>query len=136
MALQNSARCFSGVSCSPVLSSQGFEQGFGLLEVGGVKALSEPAIDRRQEVASFGAPVLLLPQAYQAHRCPQFQRFCLLAAGHVQSTLQPGFHLRLRCPRLPQEQDTPEAMDFRFPPAFLLLLHQGVGLGQRLDAVC
>jgi hypothetical protein len=26
-------------------------------------------------------------------------------------------------------------MDFRLPPAFLLLLHQGVGLGQRLEAV-
>ena len=41
-----------------------------------------------------------------------------------------------RRPRLPQEQDAPEAIDFRFPPAFLLLLHQGVGLGQRLEAVC
>jgi hypothetical protein len=27
-------------------------------------------------------------------------------------------------------------MDFRFPEAFLVLLHQGVGLGQRLEAVC
>jgi 5-methylcytosine-specific restriction endonuclease McrA len=41
----------------------------------------------------------------------------------------------LRRSRLPQEQDTPQANDFRFPAAFLLLLHQGVGLGQRLEAV-
>ena len=26
-------------------------------------------------------------------------------------------------------------MDFRFPEAFLMLLHQGVGLGQRLETV-
>jgi hypothetical protein len=26
-------------------------------------------------------------------------------------------------------------MDFHFPHAFLILLHQGVGLGQRLKAV-
>src|SRR5215510_5676697 len=64
---------------------QFFEQGFGLLEIGGVKALSEPAIDRCQEVAGFGAPALLLPQACQAHCRPQLQRFRLLAAGHVQS---------------------------------------------------
>jgi hypothetical protein len=38
-------------------------------------------------------------------------------------------------PRLPQEQDAPQATDFRFPVAFLLLLHQGVGLNQRLKAV-
>ena len=29
----------------------------------------------------------------------------------------------------------PAGEDFRFPPTFLLLLHQGVGLGQRLEAV-
>jgi hypothetical protein len=27
-------------------------------------------------------------------------------------------------------------MDFRFPVAFVMLLQQGVGLGQRLEAVC
>jgi hypothetical protein len=34
-----------------------------------------------------------------------------------------------------RRQDAPEATDFRFPVAFLLLLHQGVGLSQRLEAV-
>ena len=61
--------------------------------------------------------------------------FRLLAAGDVQGAPQPGFRLRLRRPRLSQEQDASEATDFRFPPAFLMLLHQGVGLGQRLEAV-
>ena len=41
----------------------------------------------------------------------------------------------LRRHRLPQEQDAPETMDFRFPPALLMLLHQGMGLDQRLEAV-
>lgn len=27
-------------------------------------------------------------------------------------------------------------INLSFPPAFLILLHQGVGLGQRLEAVC
>ena len=47
----------------------------------------------------------------------------VVAAGDIQGPLQPGFRLRLRRPCLPQEQDAPEATDFRFPPAFLLLLH-------------
>jgi hypothetical protein len=28
-----------------------------------------------------------------------------------------------------QQQDAPQAMNFRFPPAFRLLLYQGAGLG-------
>ena len=83
----------------------------------------------------FSLLALLLPQATEAHGGPQLQRFRLLTAGNVQGSLQPGFRLRLRRPRLPQEQDAPEAIDFRLPPAFLLLLYQGVGLGQRLEAV-
>jgi hypothetical protein len=58
-----------------------------------------------------------------------------MAAGNVQGLMKAGFRLCRRCPRLPQEQDAPEASDFRFPPAVLPLLHQGVSLGQRLEAV-
>ena len=78
---------------------------------------------------------LLLPQPGEASSGPQLQRFCLLTAGDVQGLLQPGFRLLLLCRRLPQEQDAPKAMDFRCPPAFLLLLYQGVGLGECLEAV-
>ena len=78
---------------------------------------------------------LLLPQAREAHGSAQLQRFRLLAAGDVQGPLEAGFRLLLRRPRLPQEQDAPEARDFRFPPAVLMLLHQGVGLSQRLEAI-
>ena len=65
----------------------------------------------------------------------QLQGFGLLAPGDVQGALQPGFRLRQRRPPLPQEQDAPEAIDFRFPPAFVMLLHERVGLRQRLEAV-
>ncbi|HEY7491535.1 MAG TPA: hypothetical protein VIH59_10565 [Candidatus Tectomicrobia bacterium] len=58
-----------------------------------------------------------------------------MAAGDVWHSPQPGFRLRLRRPRLPQEQGAPEAMDFRFPLAFLMSLHQGMGLGQNLETV-
>ena len=92
-------------------------------------------VDRCQQVVGFLSLALLLPQPAQAHRGPQLQGFRLLAAGDVQGPLQPGFRLRLRRPRLPQEQDAPQATDFRFPAAFLMLLHQGVGLGQRLETV-
>ena len=111
------------------------QQRLSLLDVSRVESLSEPVVDRRQQLIGFSALVLMLPQARQAHGSAQLQGLGLLKAGDVQGPLQPGFCLRLRCPRLPQEQDTPEAMDFCFPPAFLMLLHQGVGLGQRLEAV-
>jgi hypothetical protein len=40
------------------------------LEVSGLKALGEPAIDRRQDLTGFVALALLLPQVRQAHRRP------------------------------------------------------------------
>jgi hypothetical protein len=43
---QSWAKCCSGVMCTPGLSLQFFQQRFGLLEVGGVKALGEPSVDR------------------------------------------------------------------------------------------
>ena len=45
------------------LSRQLFQQHLRLLEVHRLKALGEPAIDRRQEVTGCGVLALLLPQA-------------------------------------------------------------------------
>ena len=72
----------------------------GLLEIGGVKALGEPAVDRRQQLVGLGALALLLPQPTQAHGGPQLQRLRLLAAGHVEGLLQTGFRLCARRARL------------------------------------
>src|SRR5262245_34825444 len=43
----------------------------GLLQVGRVKALGEPAVDRGEQLTGLGALALLLPQARQAHRRAQ-----------------------------------------------------------------
>src|SRR5262245_19975761 len=46
---------------------QRFYQRLGLLEVGGIKPLGEPAVHRREHLKSFGPLALPLPQASQAH---------------------------------------------------------------------
>src|SRR5262245_43659463 len=97
-----------GVSAGVTLR-QGVQQRLGLLEVGGVKALGEPAVDRRQQRARFVPLALLLPQAAEAHSSAQLQGFGLLAVGDVESPLEAGFCLRLWRPWLPQEQDALEA---------------------------
>src|SRR2546425_11892778 len=51
---------------SSFASCQLVQQDLGLLKVGGVKTLSEPAIDRRQQLIGLVALALLLPQASQA----------------------------------------------------------------------
>ena len=121
-----------------ILSAQLLQQRLCLLQIGSIKPFGEPAIDRGKQLAGLGAFALLLPQATEAHSGPQLQRFRLLAAGDVQGALEAFF--RSQCRTLHpafrmQKQDTLQATDFRFPPAFLMLLHQGVGLGQRLQAL-
>ena len=51
----------------PVLSRQLLQEYLGLLEVGGVKALGEPAVDRRQQRGGLRALPLLRPEATEAH---------------------------------------------------------------------
>ena len=123
-----------GVSIGVALR-QRVQQCLRLLQVSGVKPLGEPAVDRGQQLIGFDTLAVVLPEATEAHGGPQLQRFGFLAAGDVQGALQPGFRLRLRCPRLPQEQDATETMNFRFPPAFVMLLYERVGLGQCLEAI-
>ena len=51
-----------GVSAGVVLR-QRFQQRLSFLEVGRVKALGEPVVDRRQQLVGCGALALALPQA-------------------------------------------------------------------------
>jgi hypothetical protein len=51
---------------------QRLKQGFCLLEVRRIKPCGKPAVDRGEEVVSFGA-LALLPQARQAHGGAQLQ---------------------------------------------------------------
>ena len=53
------------------LSRQLLQQRLRLLQVGRVKALGEPAVDRGEQIVGFGALVLLLPEPTQAHGRPQ-----------------------------------------------------------------
>src|SRR5262245_51150465 len=134
---QSASTCVTAMEVWEVwqVSRHCIQQRFGVLKIGSVKPLGKPGVDLGQQVVRLLPFPLLLPEPTQTHGSPQLQGFRLLAAGDVQGLLQPGFHLRLWRPRLLQEQDAPEATDFRFPPAFLMLLHQGVSLGQRLEAV-
>src|SRR5262249_24165471 len=68
---------------SLTISPQIFQQRLGLLEVSGVKALGEPAVDGCERLVGCGSLALLLPQPTQAHPRPQLQRLRLLAAGDV-----------------------------------------------------
>ena len=77
----------------PVLSPQLLQERLGFLQISGVKALREPAVDRRQQRSRFVPLALLLPQAAQAQRGAQLQCLGLLAAGHVEGLVQTGCHL-------------------------------------------
>src|SRR5712692_5001953 len=96
-------RCGTGVLC-PELS----QECLGLLEVGGLKALSEPAVDRCQQLVRFDPLAVLLPQATQAHGRAQLPGFGLLAAGNGQGLQETGFGLGRIRDGLPQQEFTPE----------------------------
>ena len=64
------AKCHSDMVRTPVLSFQLLQQHPRLLEVGRVKTLGKPAIDRRQQLIGLGTLPLLLPQAGQAECGP------------------------------------------------------------------
>src|SRR6202023_2813813 len=55
-----------------------FQQRPGLLQVERVKSFGEPAIDRREKITGFAAPLLFAPEPRQADRCLQFQKLCAL----------------------------------------------------------
>jgi hypothetical protein len=79
------------------------QQRLGLLQVSGVKALGEPAIDRCQEFISLDALALLLPQATQARSGAQLPGFGLLAPGYGEGLLEAGFGLGCVRGPLPQQ---------------------------------
>jgi hypothetical protein len=90
-----------------VRSGQFGQQGFGLLQVGGVKPLGEPAINIRQELAGLVPLALPVPQPTQAHGRPRLQRFRLLAAGDGEGATPPLF--RLMCISGPVTSRMPRA---------------------------
>src|SRR5262245_27421299 len=83
---------------------QRVQQRLGLLEVDSVKALGEPAIDRRQQLISCRTLALLLPQAGEAHGGAQLIRLGLLAVGDVEGLPQTDFCLSVRLHRAREQQ--------------------------------
>ena len=53
-------------------SRQFVEQHLCVLQIGGVEALGEPAVNGRQQLARFGPPALFGPQLGDARRNAQF----------------------------------------------------------------
>ena len=62
-------------------SHQLLEQRLGVDEVARVEAFGEPAVDRGEEVARFGALALIAPEAREARRGAQLERAGALLAG-------------------------------------------------------
>src|SRR5262249_3541599 len=77
-------------------SSERPEHRLGLLQICCLKALGEPAVDRRQELPRLLPLTLALPQLAQAHCRLELKRLGLLAARHVEGLLQTDFS----CPAL------------------------------------
>src|SRR5713101_5911836 len=72
------------------LGSQLLEQRLRLLQICRIKALGEPAVDWRQQLAGRGAFTLALPQASQTHGGAEFEGFGLLAAGDSEGLTKAG----------------------------------------------
>src|SRR6516165_1665504 len=70
-----------GVSTGVALR-QRLQQRLGLLQVGGVKTLGEPAVDWGEQVIGFLAFALLLPESSQTGRGAECEGFRLLILGY------------------------------------------------------
>jgi hypothetical protein len=102
-------------ACSPwgramptMFSCQFLQQCLRLPQVGGVKALGEPAVDRGEQVIGRNPLALALPEAAQAYGRTEFPRLCLLVASHGQGLLETGFSLGHVRGGLVQQQHTLE----------------------------
>src|SRR6516165_1806180 len=72
------------VCVGSVLLSELVEQRLGVLEVGCGETFSEQAIDRRQQVAGFGAAALVAAEPGKAHSGAQFPELGPLLPGDAQ----------------------------------------------------
>ena len=77
----------TGVSTGVALR-QRVQQRLRLLQVSGVKALGEPAVDWREEVMGFLVFALLLPETSETGRGAEFPGFCLLRTGYADGLLE------------------------------------------------
>src|SRR6516225_7322510 len=78
----------SGGRCIQGRRSNGFiaqlvEQRFGTLQIGGVEALGEPAVDRGEKIARLGGLALVAPQPGEAGGGAQLPRLRILRTGSL-----------------------------------------------------
>src|SRR6516162_3915637 len=91
------------------------EQGLGVLQIGGIEALGEPAIDGREQFMRLGPPALFAPQPSEARRGAQLIGCCLLPARDTQRLFEGG--LRLFDPVETDERNAFEPVKLRLPAA-------------------
>src|SRR5262245_9784739 len=103
--------CWAGAAL--YLWSKCAEQHLRVHQVGRVKALGEPAVDRCQQLAGLGPLALLLPQPCQAHGCPQLQRLCPLVPGNLEGLTETVLSLRMVLDRASQQQLSLDPIQFR-----------------------
>ena len=65
-------------------SSELLEERLCLFQIGVIEALGEPAVDRPQQLARFGAASLIATQPREAHSGAQFRELGLLLLGDAQ----------------------------------------------------
>ena len=91
-------------------SRQLVDQPLRFSQIAGVEALGEPAVNGRQQIASFGPPTLFAPQSGEACRDAQLVGLSLLPPRDAQRLLEGDF--RLLEPVETQQSDAFEAMKF------------------------
>src|SRR5262249_1400716 len=90
---------FSSASCGVInRGAQFINQGAGMLKITRIEPLGEPAIDRRNEIASSMSPSLITPKASESESSAQLERPGALLARYPYSLLKAGLSLVLtRC---------------------------------------
>src|SRR5215510_1583367 len=93
------------------LASELLQQRLGFLQVRRIKALREPAVDRREQLVGLKTLALLLPQPAETQGSAQFPGFGLLVAGHRERLLETGLRLGGVRARRPEEPLSLEAIE-------------------------
>lgn len=70
------------ITARPKCLSQLIEQGLSLFQIGSVKSLGEPVVDRCEKVAGFFQFTLLSPQPDETRRSAEFERLRTLIVGN------------------------------------------------------
>jgi hypothetical protein len=63
-------------------SGQLIQQRLRVLQVRRIETLTEPAVDRAEQITSFNALALVAPEPGEAGRCPQLKELCALLLGN------------------------------------------------------